>query len=179
MKKCWILALMLFALGQAEVVIPARGPQQSAAQAQKTLHQDMDGKIAEFLKLHNDARAEVGAPPLQWDPQLADAAQKWADHLAQTNTFTHHPEGDFGENLATYFPQNGERPVHGAQLWFSEKKLYHRENFSEKTPCGHYTQMVWKESLQVGFGMAINAKGQAILVACYSPPGNMLGEPAY
>jgi hypothetical protein len=34
---------------------------------------------AAILKRHNDERAKNGAPPLAWSPDLAAAAQDWAD----------------------------------------------------------------------------------------------------
>ena len=53
-----------------------------------------------FMDVHNQARAQVGAPPLKWSQELADFAQEWADHLARRNEFKHNPESSFGENIA-------------------------------------------------------------------------------
>ncbi|MGH8526903.1 MAG: CAP domain-containing protein [Gammaproteobacteria bacterium] len=35
------------------------------------------------LQLHNNARSEVGVPPLTWSDPLADAAQGWANVLVK------------------------------------------------------------------------------------------------
>ena len=41
---------------------------------------------------------------------------------------------------------------------------------------GHFTQAVWKDSQQVGFGLAVNPDGQNFVVATYQPAGNMVGS---
>ena len=135
------------------------------------------------MDLHNQARAQVGVAPLQWDPELARHAQKWADQLALQGGRLSHSDADEGEgeSLALYLPANGERPVHGAMLWYSERGRYHGEVFTDSIcqTCGHYTQMVWKNSTKVGFGISLAPNGNAILVARYREAGNMMGETAY
>ncbi|MBL9131252.1 MAG: hypothetical protein JNG86_08640, partial [Verrucomicrobiaceae bacterium] len=44
---------------------------------------------------------------------------------------------------------------------------------------GHYSQMVWRQSTHVGFGIAMTKKGMVMLCANYSPAGNMIGEHPY
>ena len=41
---------------------------------------------------------------------------------------------------------------------------------------GHFTQVVWKGTSEVGFGKAKDAKGLVIVVASYRPPGNIAGQ---
>lgn len=160
--------------------VPAKGPHVDKATAKKQLKTDMDAKIDEFMKLHNDARAAVGVPPLEWDAKLAAVAQQWADTLAaRGNALVHNDQIPYGENLAGYLPEYGERPVHGAKMWYDEIKLY--RDAGPMTPtnyaqCGHYTQMVARRSHRVGFGVALAPNGMAILCANYDPPGNMQGE---
>lgn len=183
----FLLLLSLFALclnvgaQGAKVKIPPRGPAMSLAEARKTLKADMPNKIAEFLELHNQARAEVGVPLAEWDPELAEFAQSWADHLVKAGGELQHSDSEYGENLATYFPLRGERPVHGAGLWYAEHTRYHGGTLTEANweKVGHYTQMVWKRSVHIGFGVALTPQGKAILVASYRSPGNYLGEKPY
>lgn len=40
---------------------------------------------------------------------------------------------------------------------------------------GHFTQVVWKESKELGVAFAKNG-GKVIVVANYSPPGNFIGH---
>ena len=162
------------------VVVPQKGAQVDIGIARRMLKADMDTLIAEFMKLHNDARAEVGVPPLQWDDKLAAYAQQWAENTAARSKMEHRPDGKYGENLAGYLPQYGERPVHGAKMWYDEKKDYNGEKVGqERKVVGHYTQMVWRKSTHVGFGIAMQKDGMVMLCANYSPAGNMIGEHPY
>lgn len=132
------------------------------------------------LVVHNEARAAVGVPPLVWSDELARDAQAYADHLAATEAFEH-AETEFGENL--YWSSG--RPEGAAEQasvsWLSEVKDYHHvtrwhRNFSE---VGHYTQMVWHATREVGMGVAISESGETYVVARYFPPGNYLNEMPY
>jgi hypothetical protein len=41
---------------------------------------------------------------------------------------------------------------------------------------GHFTQVVWKNSTQVGFGVAVAPNGSFYAVANYYPAGNFTGQ---
>lgn len=161
--------------------MPKEGPHVEVATARKKLRDDMPKQIAEFMKLHNDARAEVGVPPLVWDDQIAAYAQEWAETIAARDEMEHRPNGKYGENLAGYLPQYGERPVHGAKMWYDEIKDYHGEKIDGQNyqKFGHYTQMVWRKSTRVGFGVAMTPKGMVMLCANYAEAGNMIGDHPY
>jgi pathogenesis-related protein 1 len=138
-----------------------------------------DREPGAFLAVHNAARAAVGAPPLQWNSKLAAYAQDWAKQLARSGRFEHRPDNPYGENLAGYHSPHG--PEYGARLWLDEKKDYHGEviNGHNFRKFGHYTQMVWRESTHVGYGLAQMPDGMWILVANYEPAGNVIGERPY
>lgn len=163
------------------VALPAKGPHLSPEAARAQLRQDMQAKIDEFLNYHNQVRAEVGVGPLQWDPKLAAYAQEWADHLAAApgGQLDHRPNGKYGENLAWYPGDDGSRPVHGASLWYGEKKDFIDDKAQSDhniDKAGHYTQMIWKQTTKVGFGLAMGRDGMVFLCANYEKPGNMMGE---
>ena len=40
---------------------------------------------------------------------------------------------------------------------------------------GHYTQLIWRDTTEVGCGLA-TANGYDVLVCRYTPPGNYQGE---
>ena len=42
--------------------------------------------------------------------------------------------------------------------------------------CGHFTQVVWKGSKEVGIGKAFGNDGRVFVVANYYPAGNILGK---
>jgi pathogenesis-related protein 1 len=66
------------------------------------------------------------------------------------------------------------------KAWESEKKYYSGGalNFSNWHDSGHYTQVVWKDTKEVGCAKA-ECKGIIIVVCNYDPPGNVLGEKPY
>lgn len=133
-----------------------------------------DPEVVEFLSVHNKARAAVGVPPLVWSDDLASFAQKWADKIAKTGDVAHRPKGKYGENLAWSTGEFG--PAVAAKKWLAEKRQY-KPGVSFNV-VGHYTQMVWRKSTAVGFGIA-EVNGGTVIVANYDPAGNIAGETPY
>ena len=133
------------------------------------------------LALHNRERAAVGVDNLAWSDKLAADAKTWADHLATTGEFVHDTEhlptlGE-GENLAA----GKEQPsiVHGIQGWIAEKNSYQGLPSATGTNVtGHYTQMVWNTTKEVGCATATSTV-RDILVCRYNPPGNIMGQKPY
>jgi uncharacterized protein YkwD len=133
------------------------------------------GSIAQrFVDAHNKARAQHCAAPLTWSTKLAAAAQKWADALRDQGCTFGHSGGPYGENLAagTIGALDPESTV---AFWYDEIKQYKFPDggFSMKT--GHFTQLVWRGTKQVGCGHS-QCKGNDIWVCEYDPPGNWDGE---
>ena len=44
---------------------------------------------------------------------------------------------------------------------------------------GHYTQMIWSTTTEVGIAVAISDTGKVYVAARYSPPGNWVGSHPY
>ena len=65
--------------------------------------------------------------------------------------------------------------------WYSEIEHYTHGvlNSSNWSKTGHYTQMVWKSTTQVGIAVAKCSNGAIIIVANYNPGGNYMGESPY
>jgi len=141
----------------------------------------------QMVDFHNKVRGEVGVGQVTWSPQIAQFAQQWADHLASTGQFAHRPNSQqkYGENLAG--GMGYANPVaNGLQQWYSEKKLYRPAGapFSMALmSAGHYSQMVWRGSTQIGAGKAVcrtgRYRGWTIIVCNYNPRGNMVGQTPY
>jgi len=56
-----------------------------------------------LLESHNRRREEHGVPPLQWDEDIAQQSQVWADKMADEEDLHHATEEErnwLGENLA-------------------------------------------------------------------------------
>lgn len=134
-----------------------------------------------LLTAHNLERDRVGVPRLAWSSKLAGDAQTWADRLAQSDRLEHSRErSGEGENL--WMGQAGaysaEQMVGG---FIAEVQHFRPGSFPDVSmtgrwnDVGHYTQVVWRGTQQVGCAVA---RGQSndILVCRYWPAGNVVGE---
>ena len=139
-----------------------------------------DPQVASFLKVHNEARKAVGVPPLKWSPDLATYAQAWANHLASGGgTLVHRTGSPYGENLAGG-RGGAASPTRAAEYWLSERNDYRHGPFGTQAEAvGHYTAMVWQTTTHVGFGTAVSENGTWVVVANYSPAGNVVGQYPY
>jgi len=154
-------------------------------------------KFSGLVASHNKVRAKHGLSPLQWSNQLAGYAQQWANELSnnQNCAMLHRPnfgsfKQRFGENLFWASPEEWSDGIIKLQqfsapdivkAWAEEENFYnYNTNQCQKgEDCGHYTQMVWRESRNVGCAIAI-CKNKAQIWACnYDPPGNYIGEKPY
>jgi hypothetical protein len=153
---------------------------------------------ARLLAAQNRERALVGAPPLQWDPTLADHAASYGPTLARLGTLVHSPrEGRPGERenlvMAWHGTMTAEQLV---GLWSREKLLLEPGSSGPNCPqqfgclrfpavsrtgrwedIAHYTQMVWATTTRVG--CAIYSANWDYLICRYSPPGNIDGKPIF
>ena len=131
----------------------------------------------EMLSAHNAIRSRVGLPPLLWSDNLAKFARDWANTLLARQQFSHRPNSPYGENL---FEIVGDvaTPQEVVGDWASEARDYdHRSNRCHGQ-CGHYTQIVWRNTKSVGCAVARGAKRE-IWVCNYDPPGNYVGRRPY
>ena len=147
------------------------------------------------LKIHNDARKEVGTTPLVWSEKLEKQALFYAKILARKDEKRRmqHSQTKDGENLTYSYayeklkgkitPIYSKTPLSDASAgWYEEKKDYKyskTKRIRVGPPIGHYTQMVWKDTKEVGISYAISKKGSVYVVARYYPPGNYQGEYPY
>ena len=126
-----------------------------------------------ILAEHNKYRAKHCAPPLAWSDKLAKVAQKWADSLVQQGCAFEHSRTDYGENLAAgttgYLP-----PDEVVGMWYREVKDYDWKSAEFSMEAGHFTQVVWKGTREVGCGKAA-CNGMDLWVCNYDPAGNVEG----
>lgn len=131
------------------------------------------------LDTHNKYRQKHHVSNLVLSKDLCNIAQKYAETLARTGNFAH--SGDsyngnpMGENLFACYGMK----ITGKMMtddWYNEIQQYNfnRPGFSSGT--GHFTQVVWKGSKQVGFGYAQARDGYYYGVANYYPAGNYMNE---
>ncbi len=138
---------------------------------------------AEYVAAHNKWRAGVGVPALTYSVAQEAIAQAWVNQLqAQGCGLVHsNTQGQYGENLfaawgATY------SPTQIVDTWAGEGVSY---NYASNTcaagkVCGHYTQVVWRNTTAIGCAVATCPATQKQVVACqYTPPGNYTGQRPY
>jgi len=139
----------------------------------------------QLVDLHNAERKAVGLGNLSWSSTLATAAQKWANYLGKTNQFYHSGAGGVGENIAQATFRSNMVAFMFSQ-WSSEKKYFNplakwgdsAISTDPSQEVGHYTQIIWSMTYQVGCGIA-NTTTMSILVCQYIYPGNYIGNYAY
>lgn len=148
-------------------------------------------EVADYVDAIDAVRAAVSQPPnyngswtplpkVTWSDPVAAAAQGWANHLASKGCgLEHESQSTYGENLAM---GTNLTPQGAVAMWASEKSKY---TWSDKYSVsdfnqgsGHYTQLVWRSSIQVGCGTA--ACGNSVVISCrFLPAGNQIGSPVY
>lgn len=60
--------------------------------------------------------------------------------------------------------------------WYDEIKQHTFGVEPKTTGTGHFTQVIWTDSTQLGVGVSKNSKGQVFVVCNYDPPGNYVGQ---
>ncbi len=133
-----------------------------------------------LLAEHNRARDEAGVPRLRWSVKLAGEAQGWAEQLARAGSLEHSSQTGVGENLwmgsAGYY-----RPEAMVGAFVNEKRYFQPGQFPRVSrtgnweDVGHYTQVVWRDTREVGCAIARNGRDD-FLVCRYWPAGNWMGE---
>ncbi|XP_062024651.1 pathogenesis-related protein PR-1 type-like [Rosa rugosa] len=134
----------------------------------------------DFLDVHNAARAEVGVAPLTWDDQVARFAQDYANTHVGDCELVHSTDMLYGENLAMN-PAIDMSGTEAVNLWVGEKPNYdyNSNSCAAGQVCGHYTQVVWRNSLRVGCAKVRCNSGGTFIGCNYDPPGNWVGEKPY
>ncbi len=125
------------------------------------------------LDYHNKVRNDVGVQAFTWSTTVAQAAQTWVDNLAATSCSLQHSDSNYGENL--YMGSGSRDMVSAAKAWEEEKSNYESNSGQD----GHYTQMVWRNSTELGCAAATCNSGATIISCNYNPPGNFSGQKPY
>ncbi|KAH8334327.1 hypothetical protein KR059_009026 [Drosophila kikkawai] len=148
--------------------------------------------LKEVLNASNKFRAMHGCPALTVNPELNKLAQEWANvlkvltifclfishlyflqHLRDNNIMQHRPNPKYGENifLSGGMDVAGDLPV---EMWYREMSSYDFNKAEFVAKSGHFTQLIWKASKEMGAGVA--RKDDRTWVVCnYNPPGNVGG----
>jgi len=140
------------------------------------------------LSKHNSYRSTHSSPNMTLSSSLNSSAQSWANHLASNGVFEHSSTTGVGENLfVTYTTASSLDATtianQAVKSWYDEVADYNYANPSFSASTGHFTQVVWKNSTQLGCAAAQGVKTlggnqyNAYYVVCqYSPAGNFQGQ---
>lgn len=135
--------------------------------------------INEALKTHNDLRSKHLSPSLKLNKDLNQIAQKYAEKIARSNNFAHSDNEYKGDPLGENLYMCGGYKITGkemSQAWYNEIKDYDFKRGAPSSGTGHFTQLIWADSKEVGFGFAKAKDGSYYGVANYYPAGNYQGE---
>jgi len=146
----------------------------------------------EVIKAHNEKRnIYFRDSNLKYNIELERSAQEYANTLAQSGEFVHDIENnhnlDYGENL---YASSENRPLNindAMYHWFDEEEpLYNYEDNSckeayypngNRIKCGHYTQVIWQDTREVGCATAQYKTGYLkdgyVYVCKYYRAGNL------
>ena len=139
-----------------------------------------------MVRAHNAWRTRAGVLSLRWGADLAAHAQNRAIQLARQDCALEHgllPD-DEGENLyrasALHREFGGDAlyvvsPTQVVDAWGAESADYSPASGScaAGRQCGHYTQIVWPSTEEVGCGMAVCPTLGQVWVCRYRPRGNI------
>lgn len=105
-------------------------------------------------------------------------SRHWAYERSGDCRLQHSPNSPYGENM--FWSQNGHwTPLEVVKCWASEYKLYNSATNEcvGNSVCGHYTQIIWRNTRHIGCGRSKCAGNKGFIYVCsYDPPGNFYFE---
>ncbi|KAI9344467.1 CAP domain-containing protein [Pilaira anomala] len=121
------------------------------------------------LNTHNGYRARHHVPGIRWSDTLAAHAKSVSDSCVWGHNIV-----STGQNIGL-----GYSSMQAAvDSWYNEVSSYNYDNGeSTSSATSHFTQIVWKETTEIGCAATYCANlGASYYVCDYSPPGNFIGQ---
>jgi len=163
--------------------------------AQKAIvdkHNELRRKVAKGKQSGQPGAANMRE--MVWDSELAKIAQRWAEQCI-TGHDSNGRKSD-GTSVGQNYAMSGrmaqpnqemmeQSAVNRVQRWYNEVKLFNPSAISPfrgSSATGHYSQVVWASSHQIGCGFVAYPKGRfnhMITICNYAPAGNMGGATMY
>ena len=130
-----------------------------------------------MIDLHNELRKNYNSPNLKENKNLNKIANKIARDLIlnqEKNQIKIYDGKSFGENVII---SESNEPNIIFKKWSDESQNYDfNKNHFERNAL-HFTQIIWKETNEIGIGIANDVVNKKYcVIALYYPPGNTLGE---
>ena len=129
-----------------------------------------------ILKIHNDIRQKNKHEKIELNDNLTQLAQKTADNFDileesnfQIENYNNKPLGINYEK----FNEDNSKIKDICEKWINEGNKKQIKNFSK---IKHFTQIVWKNTKEIGIGYSELNNKEKILVILYYPAGNIFEE---
>ena len=142
------------------------------------LDPDIEAK-RKALSLHNRYRNKHKVKNLKISEELCEKAKKKISKLMKKNDDEfiddEDEEEELGENL--YISYKGLVDVERIlKDWYDEKNKYDFNKNKYQKGTGHFTQMIWKDTKEIGFGWDTSENNKFYFLAYYYPAGNEIGK---
>lgn len=140
--------------------------------------------LDEMAEEHNKLRSVHLAPPLMKNRNMSLQAKALAIQLAAEANLRHSDKAsrpDQGENLAMGCTSSGPgiTAKDAAKEWYDEVCSHNFYNQAYQDKSGHFSQLVWNATRELGVGKATGTKfgmNCTFIVARYRPLGNIGSE---
>ena len=138
---------------------------------------DFENYKINMLRLHNEIREKHSSHELKENEELNDIATHYAESLVNKNVKTiinKYNNKIVGINIIISESNKPEDILN--QVLNEENNYDYNENKFSKDK-GHFTQIIWKNTTDIGFGFWEDKDNQKYYnVILYYPAGNILGE---
>ena len=137
-----------------------------------------DTKIIVIVLLkHNELRRKHNSPSLDKNDDLSEKAKIYAEELLSNHDKNYfykniYKDSFFGENILLSEKKSAEEIC---DEWYNENKFYDFNKNSFQKEAAHFTQLIWKETKEIGIGFCKD-DNKCCLVVLYYPAGNVFGE---
>lgn len=158
------ITVLITALALSACVGKSSSSGDASKQTKVTTQQE---QVQNWLNEHNKYRKMHQVSELKWSAKIAKSAQDYANTCPNGHSNT-----NYGENLAYSTALQTENDV--VKRWYDEVDKYDFSNPKFNTQTGHFTQIVWKNTTEIGCGQKSNCGGKwkDIVVCQYNPAGN-------
>lgn len=174
-----------------QIRVKAKPPQPQIINEISVTKENFTEKIAELREVelahHNKYRYFHGAAALKLNSEINEISQKYAEQLLKEKKFqysqSYYNGKPLGENIYMFSSLQAENKYSGGSAtseWYNWNNGYDYEKGEAKNKVRErlieqFTQVVWKESKEIGIGIAMDEEN-CYVVANYYPAGNTLGD---
>ncbi|KAK4473347.1 hypothetical protein MN116_004507 [Schistosoma mekongi] len=128
------------------------------------------------LKENNRLRQLHNSPKLKLSNRLMKSAQLHSKHLHELRQLQQLTDIKYGQNMALIIGEENYKiaGLRAIRAWYKQSENYdyneHNQEFKN-----YFTQMIWRETIKVGFGFVKSNTGNIMfIVGHYLPVGNKI-----